>query len=363
MIQSRLARVRRLMHTERADAFFVFNNEESGQPGTRYLSGFSGSASVLAVTRRICFLMTDGRYFEQVALEAPGVILVRLGEQPVGEWISNLAKKEHWKRVLVDGIVTSAADFALLKKRLRGVNISVAPGFLQQIRTVKETDEVKNIGRAAKIAAGAFHKFLKTIKIGETEKLLAARLDFFMKECGAERIAFDTIVASGANGARPHAQPTDKKIKKGEFITFDFGAVYHGYACDITRTAALGRISPALRSLYEAVRAAQRAGCLAARAGITGAALDEVCRAVLREHGYEDYFLHSTGHGLGMEVHELPIVSRANSKKLPAGSVITCEPGVYVAGLGGVRIEDDLALTKTGAKNLTRMITTDLITI
>ena len=137
----------------------------------------------------------------------------------------------------------------------------------------------------------------------------------------------------------------------------------NGYNCDITRTIAVGRIAPTLRDMYEAVRASQRAGCKAARAGIIGADLDKVCRNVLREHGYAEHFLHSTGHGLGMEVHEAPNISQSNTQKLPVGAVITCEPGIYITGLGGVRIEDDLYLTKNGAENLSGVITTHLITI
>ncbi len=355
--------LRKILRNEKAEAFIIFNNEESGQPATRYISGFSGSSSVLVVSPKKQAVITDGRYYEQAMLEAPRFELVKYEGRALGDILACFAKTERLRKILIDGNVTSAAELGLLQKRLRGTIIVQCNGLLQEIRVVKSPDEIQKIARAARIASRAFRKLVKTIKVGETERALAARLEFFMKEEGADAAAFDTIVASGTNGARPHALPTDKKIKKGELITFDFGARAVGYNSDITRTVAVGRVPDALRRIYEAVRASQRAGIKAARAGVTGRALDQTCREVLRAHGYEKYFLHATGHGLGMEVHELPTVSRTNTKKLPAGAVITIEPGVYIMGLGGVRIEDDLTLTRTSAKNLTSAITTELITI
>ena len=184
-----------------------------------------------------------------------------------------------------------------------------------------------------------------------------------MAEEGAEGIAFPTIVASGKNGALPHARPSDKKIKSGELVTIDFGACFHGYVSDMTRTIAIGKISTRLKKIYEAVRKAQELGCTKAKAGVTGRQIDAVCRDYLTKQGLGKYFAHSTGHGIGMEVHELPIVSSYSDTLLIEGSVITCEPGVYIPNVGGVRIEDALVLTKGGNTNLSKSLSKELLTL
>jgi Xaa-Pro aminopeptidase len=194
-----------------------------------------------------------------------------------------------------------------------------------------------------------------------TEKEIAGRLEDLMTEEGAEGISFPTIVASGKNGAFPHAKASNKKLKKGELVTIDFGARYKGYVSDMTRTVAVGKISPRLKQMYEAVREAQELGCQKAKAVVTGAEIDAVCRNYLTKKGLGRYFTHSTGHGIGMEVHEIPRISPSGAKKLPIGAVITCEPGVYIPNVGGVRIEDALVLTKNGNVNLSESLSKELL--
>ncbi len=348
MFAERLRVIRARLSEKRTHAFLLINSEYSGQPGTRYLSGFSGSSSVLLITKRQEFIITDGRYLAQAKEEAPDFTLVPSGRGPGYVEFGKIAKRLVLRRFALDGTRTSQFAVHKLQSFAEGIELVDVPELLQEIRLVKSAAEIALIKKAATIACAAFKKLLPYVKAGATETTLAARLEFLMKEAGAERIAFETIVASGKNGAMPHGKPTSKKIAKGELITFDFGTVYRGYCSDITRTIAFGKPSAKLREIYETVRAAQELGCKAARAGMTGADLDAVCRNYIAKKGFGKYFLHSTGHGLGMEVHELPSVSSANKNPLPVGAVVTCEPGIYVPGLGGVRIEDDVVLTKNG---------------
>ena len=206
---------------------------------------------------------------------------------------------------------------------------------------------------AQRIAERALDEILREIKPGMTEREIAARLQYLMLYYGAERMSFDPIVASGPNGSMPHAVPTDRKIRAGEFITMDFGCVCEGYCSDMTRTVAVGEVSGEQRRIYEIVLAAQQAGIAAARAGVTGAAVDGAARRVIDEAGYGAYFGHSFGHSVGVEIHEAPNATPSNDEPLPAGAVISAEPGIYLPGKFGVRIEDVIVLGKDGCTDLT----------
>jgi len=341
----------------------LINHENSGQPGTRYLSGFSGSHSYLIITKQDQFIITDGRYFSQVKKEARDFELIKLSTEQPFEILKNLCEKLKVKKILIDSNHTFHSSTEKLKMHIENLNLVHLPGLLQEIRMVKEPGEIILLKRAAHIASKAFIKLLPLIKAGVGERFLADKLEFLIKEEGADRVAFDTIVVSGKNGALPHGKPTDKKIGKGELVTFDFGAYFEGYASDMTRTIAVGKASGKLKEIYEVVRRAQELGSKKARAGILGRELDKVCRDYIKAKGYGRYFLHGTGHGIGMEVHELPSVSFMNPNKLPLNSVITCEPGIYIEGLGGVRIEDMLVLRRGGSINLTDKIGKNLLII
>ncbi len=363
MIESRIKAIRGALTEEGVDALLMTNLEDSGQPNTRYVSGFSGSHSYTLITQKQLWLITDGRYFSQVAEEASHFTLVKLGAMPVAEVIAKSLAAAHVRTLLIDSERTSYELMQRMKKRFGGIKVIPHSGLLHQLRIVKDKSELKLLAKAADISCTAFNKLLPFIKPGITERQVAQRLEYLMQELGADKIAFETIVASGSNGAKPHAQVTDKKIKTGELVTIDFGASYRGYLADMTRTVAIGKVSPKLLEMYDVVQKAQQLGCASAKAGITGKALDTICRQYIEKRGYGTYFLHSTGHGLGMEVHELPYVSPANVKPLPEGSVVTCEPGVYIEGVGGVRIEDALVLTKSGNINLNQIAPKKLIVL
>ncbi len=411
-MQTRIKKVVQLLKSERADALLVWNQEGSGQPVTSWLLGFTGTASVVLITRNTpsprrlgtsplkrgrgggrhhlsCYLITDGRYTSQAKKEARGFqISITAGQMSALKIFEKLIRKNEVRKIIFDGSVTAHSVVEEVRQTTntppqssplkRGgsrkeIELISRKHILQELRVVKEKDEIQLLKKVATSACKAFARLLPELHAGMTEKGIAKRLEDLMFEEGAEGIAFPTIVASGKNGAFPHARPSDKKIKSGELVTIDFGARYKGYVSDMTRTIAIGKISPRLKEMYEAVREAQELGCTKAKAGMTGADIDAVCRDYLTKKGLGNYFTHSTGHGIGMEVHELPHISptppqssplkRGGGKKqtLSAGAVITCEPGVYIPNVGGVRIEDALVLTKNGNINLSESLSRELL--
>lgn len=365
-MRTRIGKILRLLKKEKTDAFLVWNSEGDGQPATRWLSGFTGTSSVLLFVCDKRFLITDGRYIAQSKKEAKGyTIFITSRTNSPQRILRGLVKLHKVKKILLDGTATSYSTVEDLRKELPEAVFSSRKRVLQELRLVKESEELKILAEAASIACRAFTKLLPFIHVGMTEREIAGKLESLCLLEGADTLAFPTIVASGENGALPHARAADKKIQKGELVTIDFGVLYRGYVSDMTRTIAVGEIAPRLFKMYEAVRVAQECGCKKAKAGMTGEELDTVCRNHLVNKGYGGYFTHGTGHGIGMEVHELPVAAPGNSGKdiLPPGSVITCEPGVYIRGIGGVRIEDTLVLTEKGNINLTADIPQRLIVV
>ena len=363
MSQERIRKIEDIINGAGADAFVVVNHERSGQPGTQYLSGFSGSESIILITKEGKFIFTDGRYYSQVKEECPSFELVPIDTSSHFDQFVDICRKLQLEKIGFDSTTTYHSFVSGLSKRLGRVSVVGVENALQKIRISKDETEIASLQKAAAIATGAFKKLLPHIKEGATEKDLAWKLEVLMREGGARKISFDTIVASGVNGAKPHARPSNKKVVKGELVVFDFGCFLGDYASDTTRTVAIGAVSEKLKEVYEAVRIAQELGCGAARAGISGTGLDAVCRDYILSRGYEDYFLHGTGHGLGMEVHELPLVSRKNTDTLPENSVVTIEPGIYIEGLGGVRIEDAVVLKSDSNINLSDNLTKELIVL
>ncbi len=390
-MQSRIEKVRKILIQEKADALLVWNGEGSGQPATAWLSGFSGTSSALLFARekilsmgefatsfsrppatsfrkggiRIrAFLITDGRYTAQSKKEANGFkIFITSRERTATQILESLCKQYHLHRIVFDGSVTSYSAIEDITKAISAVNFLSRKRVLQELRMVKDTEEIRLLKKAGDITVRAFMRLLPELYSGMTEKEIAQRLEMLCIEEGSEGVAFPTIVASGKNGAFPHARVTDKEIKNGELVTIDFGVRYKGYVSDMTRTVGIGKIGSRLKRMYEAVRKAQELGCKKAKAGVTGGKIDAVCRNYLEKKGFGKYFTHSTGHGIGIEVHELPLVSFRQNTKMPVGAVITCEPGVYIPNVGGARIEDALVLTKRGNLKLTEGIPKELIVL
>ena len=250
---------------------------------------------------------------------------------------------------------TSFSTIQTLKEKANVEDFTAVDDVIRELRIIKTKEELEVIERACRIADQAMMVALEEVSEGRREREIAAKMEYAMKMNGAEKPAFDTIVASGWRSALPHGVASDRRIKKGDLVVIDEGAVYRHYHSDMTRTIVVGSPNEKQREIYEIVLEAQRKGVEEARPGITAKELDTMVRDVIAEYGYGDYFIHSTGHGVGLEIHEWPRVSQQDETVLKPGMVITVEPGIYIPKFGGVRIEDTIVITESGAKRLTKM--------
>ena len=314
----------------------------------KFLTGFYCADALCVKTDETC-LITDTRYTDEAKRAFFGRIIDN------GSYIKNAStviKDKKLLRVGIQGEFLSAADYRFLISQ--GFELFDIGNAMQQIRCHKSEDEIKKIVAAQRIGEQAFEKILDDIKEGISEKQLRAKLEFYMLSLGADGLAFDTIVASGQNGACPHATPGDLKIKKGDFITFDFGARLDGYCSDMTRTVALGEITDEQNKVYQAVLWAHEEAAKMLAPDVRCSDVDARAREVLKEKNLDKYFTHSLGHGVGLEIHELPRLSSGSNEALTVGDVVTVEPGVYISGKMGVRIENMYVITASGSESLTK---------
>lgn len=326
----------------------------------RYLTGFSGSAAVLAVGVDEAVLATDGRYRVQAAeqMGASGTTSpVRLVVGRVPEQRQVLAEAlGRWGTARL-GLEAESISWGAQRRwaeQLTGVELVPTSGSVERLRQVKDAGELTRMGRAAAVADAALGEVLPSMSAGRSEAEIALALDSAMRRLGAEDRAFETIVASGPNAAKPHARPSERRLQAGDAVVVDFGAVYDGYRSDMTRTFFVGGPpTGTMAEVLELVARAQVAGLQAVRAGAVGGDVDETCRRVIAEGGYGPAFDHGTGHGVGLDIHEAPWVGVGATGILEAGAVVTVEPGVYLAGVGGVRIEDTVVVTDNGCRPLT----------
>lgn len=320
----------------------------------RYLTGFAGSAGCALITPRQKYLFTDFRYEIQAAREVRKYRVQIIG----GELLAGVCRFVQKRRLKLgvlgyDGAAISQRNFTLLKKQLKGVRMADAAGAVEALRQVKTAAEIRRISRAAAIADQAMERFCRAQVSGRTELELAWKLEAAMREGGSGPLPFDVIVASGPHTAMPHAQPGKRRVREGDLLLVDMGASWQGYACDMTRTFGVGEMAPALVKIYETVREAQSLGVGAAVAGSTGAAVDGAARKHIEAAGFGARFRHSAGHGVGLETHELPSISPRSDTGLMAGMTITVEPGIYLEGHGGVRIEDTVLVGRRQASRMT----------
>ena len=327
-----------------------------------YLTGFTGEAGALLVSVQGSFLVTDGRFTAQAKEEASGLRIVKQ-EGSLMATVGSLLQGRSRARVASDATQLTVAQHRGLRKaagaRVRWIR---ADGLGESGRQRKDAQELALMRKAAVLASEVLSAALKLLKPGVREIEVAAEVEYQMRRRGASGPAFETIVAFGARSAHPHARPTEKRLRKNELVVLDLGAILAHYCSDITRTVFVGRAPARIRRWYHAVREAQAAAVATAQPGTTCGDVDAAARGVLRRYGLDQYFVHSTGHGLGLEVHEDPRVARGQKHVLVPGNVITIEPGVYVPGVGGIRIEDDVAVNARGNEVLTR-VTRDLIEI
>lgn len=329
----------------------------TGEANRFYASGFhsAGTDGVALVTRRgKAYYFTDSRYTEAAGRHVQGAEIREVGPGRGYSVLLNEVLQTHGiRRLGFEDAYMTVRDHKTYQKALK-CELVPATELLWALRCVKDEEELDALVAAQRIAERALEQILEEIRPGVTEKEIAARLQYLMLHLGAEDMSFDPIVVSGPNGSLPHGVPGERTIQNGEFITMDFGCIYHGYCSDMTRTVAVGFATEEMQRVYQVVLAAQKAGIAKARAGIAGQAVDAAARDIIAAAGYGSCFGHSFGHGVGVEIHESPNASPMNDQPLPAGAVISAEPGIYLPGKLGVRIEDVIVLTKDGCRNITK---------
>jgi len=349
---TRRSRVLPLLHqwTEpkeaRAEAFLT-----TALPNVRYLTGFTGSNGALLITPARAILFTDPRYTTQSAQEADCQIQIARG--PLARHIAARMTKLRLKHVAFERNRVSFEDHQQLQELAKGVNLKPFSGVVETLRMVKSADEIATIRASVQLNSVALEQAISRFKPGMSELDLAAEIDYRMRLLGADGTAFDTLVASGPRSALPHAHPTAHPIQTDELLLIDMGATVAGYCSDMTRCYAVGKANTKIRRIYKAVLDSQLCALALLKPGMTCAKLDQAVRKVLRGYGLDKLFVHSTGHGLGLEIHERPRIGRKETVKFEPGMTVTIEPGVYQEGVGGVRIEDTVVVTERGCEVLT----------
>jgi len=326
-------------------------------PDVRYLCGFTGSNAALAVTAKRAAMFTDGRYTTQAREEtecARVVIAKKSALREACAWLeASGAGSAHFDPGMTTVASLDLMRDALSKGKRRGFFQPLKRPIVADLRMVKDAEELLRMEEAALVGCHLFSAVLPHLQPGVTEQEIAADLEFFARNLGADGMSFETIVASGLRSALPHGRATAAKLPRRGFVTLDFGVILKGYCSDMTRTVHLGKPGREEQVAYDAVLEAQEAAVAAVKAGVTCGEVDEAARSVLRKARLAKYFTHSTGHGVGIEIHEMPRIAAAQEQRLAAGMVITIEPGIYIEGKFGIRIEDMVAVTESGGKILT----------
>jgi Xaa-Pro aminopeptidase len=346
-IEQRRRAVSAALATRKIDALLV-----TSLANVRYLTGFAGSSGMVLATPTGTHFFTDPRYGTDASRSV--TCKVHIAKRPLTDAVAGIIKRNHLKKIGFEPEWMNVEQHGKLKKKLpTGVSLRPEGGIVEDLRAVKSPTEIEQIRRSVRVNSEAYYRTLGRVRLGMRERDVATELDYQMRVHGAEGPAFETIVAVGARSALPHAHPSDRRLEENELLLIDMGAFVDGYASDMTRVSFLGFPPKRIRTLYNAVAEAQQAAMGAVRAGVTAARVDGAAREVLKRHELERNFVHSTGHGLGLEIHEGPKIGKKEKTKLRAGMVITIEPGAYIEGLGGVRIEDTVLVTEHGCEVLT----------
>ena len=340
--QSRVENVKAQLSEDGLDGIYVTN-----LTNVRYLTGFTGSAGSLLILENEQYFFSDGRYKEQSKEQIKNCKIQIVGSSHV-MGIEKLGVLKSDINIGFESDHVSVTMFSSFKKLLSQVNWHATSGIIEKIAAVKDIHEIESLKTAIEITDTVFKKIIPELKVGAIEKDISAKISYLFKTNGAEGDSYESIIGRGFLGALPHARPTDKAFEKGDFVVMDFGALYNGYHADMTRTVVIGEATDRHKEIYDIVLESQLAGINVAKAGITGEELDSACRNVIEKSGYGDKFIHSTGHGIGLEVHTHPRISQFNKKPLLENYVVTIEPGIYIEGWGGVRIEDDCWIQQNG---------------
>ena len=343
-----IANIRTAMRAQGADAVLL-----TSQANRCYVTGFHSTAGVVYISEKHAVFLTDFRYIEAARQQVSGFDVREPGDgQSYAAVVNKLLQSDHVHTIALEDDSLTFDDYTDWQDKLTA-KVQPQRGMMKRLRAIKTPQEVEQIIAAQRIAESAFLEVLDDIRPGVTEKQLAARLTYLMLYYGAENMSFDPIVVSGANSSKPHGVPSHKEICDGDFVTMDFGCIVNGYCSDMTRTVAVGYATDEMSAVYDTVLRAQKAGIAAAKPGVTGKDLDSAARGIIEGAGFGPYFGHGFGHGVGLYIHEDPTASPRSKSTLQAGMIVTAEPGVYLPGRFGVRIEDMLYLTGDGCQNLT----------
>ncbi|MEM4284256.1 MAG: Xaa-Pro peptidase family protein [Candidatus Caldarchaeum sp.] len=350
----RLERLRDRLREEKLDAFLLFNVEGSDRSNLYYMTGFWGSYGVLIITQEQQLFATDSRYIERAKSDLKDYKVIEVKGRGGAPWIAARCKRLRIKTLGINAPTTSVAFFHQLRDHLKRVRLKSVEGVIERLRTVKDETEISKIANAIALTDRAFEFILGRVKPGVTERELAWEIEKYARTHGAEALAFPSIVAAGPASALPHYEPQDRPVEHGNFLLFDMGLKVDRYCADLTRTVVVGRATRQQQKIYKIVLEAQLRAIENLHAGLTSKQADAPARDVIKNAGYGKNFGHGTGHGLGLEVHEGPRLSRFGKDKLRAGNVVTIEPGIYLPGWGGVRIEDVAVIEEKGCRVLTQ---------
>lgn len=347
LFAGRLSALRRRMRANKIGAYLVSKRRDGF-----YLTGFTGEDSAMIVTPKHVHLVSDGRFDEVINQECPWVIK-RLRKGSLTDEIAVACRELKIRSLGVQADGLSVAEYRALDKAARSTKLAPAPAMPADMRRLKDAAELTAMRKAIRVAEEAFTATCESIRLGQTELEIAARLEFEMKQRGASQAAFPTIVAEGPNAALPHAHPGRRKVRRGSAILIDWGARVGTYCSDLTRVIFIGSIPPKFAAMYGVCLEAQLAAIAAIRPGARMCDVDRVARGIIDAGEFKGAFTHGLGHGLGLDVHEPPSLSWRSDEKLVSGMVVTVEPGIYLPGVGGVRIEDDVVVTRGGCRVLT----------
>ncbi len=339
-------------HTQNIDALLLVKQENLTKENVRYVSGFTGSSAYVLIHPERRVLLTDDRYTEQAAQQCPQCEIIR-HEKPFTKQLSQVVADLNISRLGYEAPGITVAMWNTLSEALPDVELVATTGIVEQQRAIKGEDEIALIRRACQLADQGYAHLLERCQPGISERELASSLEAFLRQQGADGLAFNMILVSSSRTSHQHGSPSERCLEPGDFVLADFGALYKGYRSDITRTFVLGPISTKQREVYEVVRQAQAAALSMLKAGASGVEICTGTRRIIEDEGYGDYTAHGVGHGVGLEIHEDPFVTSANDVMLQVGHVITVEPGIYIPDWGGVRIEDTVVITETGCRVLT----------
>ncbi len=345
-MNKKINRIRLLLKEKNLDAILLYKPENRF-----YLSGFTGSNGYVLISEENFKFITDFRYIEQAQNQCHGFEII---ETDSSRTIVDILSELNLSKLGIEEDYMTYGQALNFKNKLSEIEMIPLEGALLELRSIKTLDEIKNIEQAASIADKAFEHILKFIKPGLRELDIALELEFFMRKRGASKLSFETIVASGKRSSLPHGLASDKIIEIGDMITLDFGCVYNNYCSDMTRSFVLGKANNKQKEIYNIVLEAQKKSLEAVKPGIRGEQLDGIARTIIKDSGYGDYFGHGLGHGVGLEIHELPHINIRGKRPIESGMVLTIEPGIYIPNFAGVRIEDLVLVTNNGYRVLSK---------